>query len=94
MLMQVFFTPDEIRKFFTENGYQVVTADFGKWVPSYHNKSEWVTCPADAVIIGDNKIEASKLFEKVIEHRMKRMIAPVSIEMQRVIGIELKKLKR
>jgi hypothetical protein len=78
MVLKIFFTPDEIKQFFENNGFEVIDGTFGKWGPAYHNRDEWNEYTADAVRIGGKYVEASKLFEKVAEIRLKQLIAPIS----------------
>jgi hypothetical protein len=92
MVLKLFFTPDEIKQFFENNGFEVIQGTFGKWGPAYHNRDEWNEYTDDAVRIDGKYIEASKLFEKVAEYRLKRMIAPESLEVKRTIERAFKKL--
>lgn len=94
MVIKLYFTPEEIRRFFMSNGYNVVTADFGNWCPSYHNQSEWMKYTADGIIANDRVYEASKLFESVIESNLKRLVAPTSgIDIITIINNEINKVK-
>ena len=92
MVLKVFFSAEEIKQFFTENGYTVIETTFGRWDKAYHNRSEYVDYIADAVVINNKFIEASKLFEKISEYRIKRMITPANIEMKRLIETTFKHL--
>lgn len=92
MVLQIFFTPDEIKQFFEDNGFEVIQGTFGKWGKVYHNRDEWNEYTADAVRIDGKYIEATKLFEKVAEYRLKRMIAPTSAEIKRTVKSTFKKI--
>lgn len=93
MILKVFFTPDEIKKFFRDNGFKVVSKSFGRFENSYHNRSEWQEYEADAVEFNGQYTEASKLFEKVTEAKIKKMIAPESLETKRIIESTFKQIK-
>ncbi|RKE02336.1 hypothetical protein [Marinifilum flexuosum] len=93
MILKVFFTPDEIKKFFRDNGFQVVTREFGRFEKGYHNRDEWVKVDEDAVVIDGKYVKASELFEKVTEAKIKKMIAPESLETKRVIERTFKQIK-
>ncbi len=85
MVLKIFFTPNEIRKFFEDNGYKVEIREFGMFSATYHNRSEWVETTDDAVVINGRHVRASTLFEKVVEYRLKRMIAPKNLKIKRAI---------
>ena len=86
MILQIFFTDDEISIFFEGNGYKCEMRDFGEWRKSTHRDMDWCEIPRLAVIFPNGKHTlASKLFEQVTTARMKRQIAPVSLEVQRLI---------
>lgn len=78
MVLQLFFSTEEIKRFFEDNGFEVIQGTFGKWGKVYHNRDEWNEYSADAVRIDGKYVEATKLFEKVAEIRLKKLIAPVS----------------
>lgn len=92
MILKLFFTPDEIKQFFENNGFEVIQGTFGKWGPAYHNRDEWNEYTADAVQIDGKYIEASKLFEKVSEIRLKQLIAPVSDDIKNAVETAFNKL--
>lgn len=77
MIVKVHFSQAEIKQFFENNGFEVIQGEFGKFVPAYHNRDEWNGYTADAVRNDGKYIEASKLFERVSEYRLKQLIAPV-----------------
>jgi hypothetical protein len=86
MVLKIFFTDDEIRKFFESNGFKCEIKELGEWRNTYHNKSEWVPIDRLCVIFPNGKYtDACKLFEQVTEQRMKRQIAPANLEVQRLI---------
>lgn len=85
MVLKIQFTPDEINDFFRRNGYTVEDKKFGRWMPVYHNKSEYVEYYEAAVVIDGRHVKAATLFEKVAEYRIKRMIAPTNIDVRRII---------
>jgi hypothetical protein len=85
MVLQLFFSPAEIKQFFENNGFEVIQGTFGKWGQAYHNRDEWNEYTADAVCIDGRYIEATKLFEKVAEIRLKQLIAPVSGDVKNTI---------
>lgn len=86
MILQIFFTEDEIRKFFEQNGYKCEMREFGEWRKTTHRDLDWVTIDRLAVIFPNGKHTlASKLFEQVTTARMKRQIAPANLETQRLI---------
>lgn len=85
MVLQIFFTPEEIKRFFEDSGFEVIQGTFGKWGRAYHNRDEWNEYTADAVQIDGKYIEASKLFEKVAEIRLKQIIAPVSDDIKNAV---------
>lgn len=86
MILQIFFSDDEIQKFFEANGFKCEIKDFGEWRNAYHNRSEWVEVPRLAVVFKNDKYtDARKLFEKVVEARLKKQIAPCNLETQRLI---------
>ena len=93
MILKVFFTPDEIKKFFLNNGFNVVTRQFGRFERRYHNREEWVKYEDDAVEIDGKYVKASVLFEKVTEAKIKKMIAPESLETKRIIERTFKQIK-
>ncbi|WP_346856549.1 hypothetical protein [uncultured Draconibacterium sp.] len=82
MVLKIHFSPDEISAFFRSNGFAVENRKFGKWVPVYHNKSDWVETHEPAVVVRGEHVKASVLFEKVVEYRLKRIIAPTSVEIK------------
>ena len=93
MVLKIHFTPDEVSRFFTQNGYKVEPRKFGHYVNAYHNKSEWIEYTDDAVVdTNGSYAKASLLFEKVIEQRVKRMIAPQNLECKRAIKAHFKKI--
>lgn len=86
MILQVYFTDDEIRHFFESNGYKCETRDYGEWRHTTHRDMDWVEIPRLAVVFQNGKhTRADKLFEKVATSRMKKQMAPTSLEMQRLI---------
>ncbi len=85
MILKIFFTPQEIARFFRENGYVVEPHTFGRWENRYHDESKWVEYTDDAVVIGNNKVKASDLFERMAEYRLKRVCTPVNTETKRAI---------
>lgn len=86
MILQIFFTEDEIQKFFEANGYKCEMRDFGEWRHATHRDMDWVDIPRLAVVFPNGKHTlASKLFEQVTTARMKRQIAPANLETQRLI---------
>ena len=93
LVLKVTYTPDEVAEFFRSNGFTVEDREFGYWDKHYHNKCEWVTVHEPAVVLPDGKyVKAKKLFEKVTEWRIKRMIAPTNLETQRSIEKNIKHL--
>lgn len=94
MTVNIFFSAEEIRSFFERNGFQVIESTFGRFAPAYHGKSEWTDYIADAVIIGSRQVEASKLFEKVSQTRLKRLITPHNEGMKSLIESEFKNLTK
>jgi hypothetical protein len=85
MVLQIFFSPAEIKQFFENNGFEVIQGTFGKWGPAYHNRDEWNEYTADAVHIDGKYIEATKLFGKVSEIRLKQIIAPISDDIKNTV---------
>ena len=86
MILSIFFTDDEIQRFFESNGFKCEMKDFGQWRNTYHNHSEWVEISRLAVVFPNGNFTlASRLFEQVTESRMKKQIAPVNLEIQRLI---------
>ncbi|MFA5689920.1 MAG: hypothetical protein WC959_12405 [Kiritimatiellales bacterium] len=94
MIVNIYFSREEIRSFFLQNGIQVIESTFGTWRKEYHNQDKWVEYPADAVIINDRQVEASKLFEKVSAARLKQLIAPRGEHMKKLIQREFKNMTR
>lgn len=92
MVLQIYFSDDEIKSFFEGNGFRVEEREAGEWVPAYHNRSEYVTKMRHFVFLQNRQIEARKLFERIAEKRMRRYIAPVSLESKRMIETEFKNL--
>jgi hypothetical protein len=90
MVLQIYFSDDEIKAFFEDNGFNVEEREAGEWLPAYHNKSEYVTKMRLFVIIDKKQIEARKLFERITEKRMRRYLVPVSLESKRMIETEFK----
>ena len=86
MILQIQMSEDEIRKFFEQNGYKCEMRDFGEWRKATHRDMDWVEISRLAVVFPNGKYTlASKLFEQVITNRMKRQLAPVNLETQRLI---------
>jgi hypothetical protein len=86
IILKVIFTEDEIRQFFEGNGYKCEMRDFPEWRTTTHNHGEFVYIQRLAVVFPNGKhTMASKLFEQVTESRMKRQIAPINLELQRLI---------
>lgn len=85
MILRIFFTPAEIRKFFEDNGFEIVQGTFGKWGPTYHNRDEWNEYTANAVRIDGKYVEAAKLFERVAEVQLKQLMVPTSNNIQNTI---------
>jgi hypothetical protein len=85
MIVNLFFSTDEIRRFFERNGFEVVSGTFGRGDSAHHNRSAWHEYAADAVVINGKQAEASKLFEKVTEARLKRLVAPHNEGMKTLI---------
>ena len=86
MVLSIFFTDDEIQKFFAENGYKCEMRDFGQWSRETHRDMKWVEVSRLAVVFENGKHTlAEKLFEQVTTAKMKRQIAPVSLETKRLI---------
>ncbi len=85
MVLKIFFSQDEIKQFFEANGFLVVQGTFGKWGKALHNQDEWNDYQADAVLIGNRYVEASKLFEGVAERRLKSLVAPTSKEIKNTV---------
>jgi len=71
----------------------VVTRPFGKFENRYHNREEWVQTDEDAVEIDGKYVKAADLFEKVAEGKIKKMIAPESLETKRIIERTFKHIK-
>jgi hypothetical protein len=94
MVLQIFFSDDDIKSFFNSNGFECSKKEVGEWVPAYHNKSEYVTKMRLFVINDKKQVEARKLFERIAEKRMRRFLAPVSLESKRMIENEIKNLTK
>lgn len=93
MVLSILFTDDEIKKFFESNGFEVEEREFGTWGKAYHNTEEYQKRMQLAVIIKGKYVEARKLFERIAEKRMKRYLAPVSMEAKRMIDNEFRNMK-
>lgn len=75
ILLQISFTDDEIRAFFQDNGYKVEDRETGSWRSYPHNKEKWVTYTVPMISLpGGRYLEASKVFNKVAEMRIKKHI--------------------
>ena len=86
MVLQIFFTEDEIQKFFESNGYACEMRDFGQWSRETHRDSKWVEVSRLAVVFEDGRHTlASRLFEQVTTAQMKRQICPVNQEVKQLI---------
>ncbi|PKQ69364.1 hypothetical protein BZG01_00050 [Labilibaculum manganireducens] len=72
----------------------MVTHTFGRFESRYHNREEWVNYDDDAVEIDGQFIKAETLFEKVAEGKIKKMIAPESLETKRIIERTFKQIKK
>jgi arylamine N-acetyltransferase len=91
IILKVIFTEDEIRQFFEGNGYKCEMRDFGEWRNTTHNNGEFVQISRLAVVLPNGRHTlASKLFEQVTEARIKKQIAPVNLEVQRLIEMTYK----
>jgi len=91
--LQILFTDDEVKLFFEANGYEVEEREFGEWKPAYHNKQTWVMLPKPAVVINGKHVEARKLFDRIVEIRLKRYLTPTSLECKRQIENEFKRFR-
>lgn len=86
MVLQIYFTDDEIRRFFEANGFTCEVRNFGQWEPTTHGHGEFVQVPRMALIFPNGKyVRADTLFEQVITARMKRQLTPNNLETQRLI---------
>lgn len=86
MVLQIFFTEDEIRTFFESNGFKCEMRDFGHWAKTTHRDSDWIEYPRLAVVFEDGKhVLASRLFEQVTTCQMKRQICPSNPETRQLI---------
>lgn len=91
MVLQVNVTDDEMREFFTRNGYSVASCQKGRWVHRYHNKAEWVETTVLGVVAPSGRVvEAAPIFQAVAESKLKRIIAPANLETKRYINKLLK----
>jgi hypothetical protein len=85
MIIKLLFTQQEVRDFFTANGFAVVPHTFGRWERRHHNRDEWVEFTDDAIEIGGQFVKAETLFERIAEFRLKRVCTPVNTETKRAI---------
>jgi len=85
MVLKIFFTPEEISSFFRENGYKVEQRTFGRWDKRSHGDMKWVEYTDDAVVISNQQVKASDLFQLMAEFRLKRVCTPVNNETKRAI---------
>gem|GEM_PF-6999768 len=93
MILQIFFTPDEIRRFFEENGFKVESRGFTEFRPAYHNRTECVEIDHEVVVFPSGKfIRADKLFEALAEYSLKRQIIQNNLETKRLIKLTFKKM--
>lgn len=91
MVLQIFFTEDEIRKFFESNGFSCEMRDFGQWSRTTHRHDEWVEVSRLAVVLEDGRHTlASRLFEQVTTAQMKRQICPANTEVKQLIEVTYK----
>ena len=94
MRLDIFFTDDEIKRFFEANGFEMEVRDFGEWKPAYHNDREYVKTPRPAVVINGKQVEARKLFDQIAEKRIRKMLTPVNMESKRMIADEFKNMQK
>jgi hypothetical protein len=94
MVLQIHFTPDEIRQFFLENGYTVIEQAYGRWETRHGSAQEWVTYMADSVVVDNKSVRADKLFERIAEHRIKSMLAPRNYVTQQIILQQFNRLSK
>jgi len=85
MILKVFFTPDEIRAFFTSNGFEVRESEVGRWDKQTHGRDRYMTWMEDHVVIGSHQVKASDLFERLAEYRLKHMLTPSNNETRKAI---------
>lgn len=93
MLLKIHFNDDEIRHFFEANGFKVADHTTGHFRPAYHNRSEWVEYEVPGIVLNGRTYDATKVFEQVVEQRVKRMVAPANLETKRAIEQTIKRMK-
>lgn len=91
MVLQIYFSDDEIRAFFEGNGFDVKEKESGEWIGAV-DKRNYVNKMQLFVSNGSRVIEARKLFERITEKRMRRYLTPISLESKRIIESEIKNL--
>jgi hypothetical protein len=94
MVLQIFFSPAEIRQFFTENGYTVKEQECGRWETRHGSEQRWVTFTTDVVVVENRTVRADKLFERIAEHKLKALITPKNYVTQQIIMQQFNKLSK
>jgi hypothetical protein len=92
MELKIFFSPPEIKQFFTDNGFQVIPMEFGRWDKGPHFASKYITWMEDVVVYENNTVKASELFQSISENILKTMVAPRNVEGKYIIETHIKQL--
>lgn len=85
MILNIFFSPDEIREFFENNGFEVRQEETGRWEKQSHGSDKYTTWMEEHVVIDGAMVRASLLFDRIAENRIKHMITPASNEARKEI---------
>lgn len=73
MIIQFFVSEPEMKAFFTECGYTVVTKEVTRYRPAVHNRSESYEVDEIHIEIAPNKtVKATELFEQTVKATLMR----------------------
>jgi hypothetical protein len=56
------FSDTEIAEFFRHNGFTIAPYMRGRWVPAYHNQSEWMETEVPGLLVDGKIIDAEPVF--------------------------------
>lgn len=85
MELKLFFSPDDIRKFFEGNGFEIKPAEVGRWEKQSHGRDKFITWMEDHVVIDGTYVRASDIFQQVVESRMHGILIPVNVTSKNII---------
>lgn len=92
MELRLFISPEDVRKFFTGNGFDVKPAEVGRWEKQSHGRDKWITWMEDHVIIDGMAVRASELFEKVVDARLHGLLIPVNVSSKTIIETQFNRI--